>query len=186
MTKQMFEIAAQLGHEELITRVTDLAARVQDGDGSVADELVVSARVLQYRVDNRASVGKSPSARPTRLSELPVRGLAAQTRNSPAAMTMNLVGGRGALFVTTTAGHIRTVFSTDRLGTMSLATLPRDLSGMADASSVVLFETLNSEVSGVLLAIGNGDDPAEAIGLIVARVIHRRPRPWEPGGWNGD
>lgn len=196
--RHLFEAAAELEHMALINRVVELATAIRDGDGRQADHLVdhlvVHARVLAYRHRTRRTGYPMHLATTPRLDEMQPRGLAAQTRDNPRVMTMNMVtsdrsGTPG--FVSTTAAFVRTTFGggptpiDEWLRSMSLATLPGELPSRKEAP-VVLYGTLQGGVSAVLLAIRDGVDPAEAITHVINRVVHHHPFPWEPGGWNGD
>ncbi|GAA2773825.1 hypothetical protein [Saccharopolyspora taberi] len=190
--RPMFETAAQLGHEDLIEKVVDLATRVRDGEGSLVDQIVVHARVLDYRYKNRGTGFPIWLASTPRLSEMQPRGLAYRTRDDPKVMTMNMVQCDDApMFVATTVGFIRHTFDTGPtpatlwLRSMSLATLPGELPH-GSTEPVVLYGTLQGGTSSILSAVRDGRDPAEPVAHVVQRIIHLRPFSWEPGGWDGD
>ncbi|MGW1675992.1 hypothetical protein [Saccharopolyspora sp. NPDC002376] len=190
--QSMFEAAAELGHEELIGNVTELAKTVCGGDSDAVDKLVAAARVLDYRYRTCRRDFPPWLVSTTRLAEMPVTGLAAQTSDDPMVCTMNMVRAKGApQFVATTAGFIRTTFDCGPtpgemwLRSMSLATLPGALP-QEPTAPVVLYGTLQGGVSSVLSAVRDDRDPQEPIRHLVDRVVQHHPFPWEPGGWNGD
>lgn len=191
--RPLFEKPAALDHDDLIDQVCDLATQVRDGHPGLVDDLVAHCRVLYYRFMHRGFGYPRHWARPTRLAELPVSGLAARTRSDTMVMTANLVQDDhiGSQFVATTAGHVRTVFTRGGtpisrwLGGLSLDTVPAELP-VEDETPVMLFGTLQGGPSTLLLKIGLGEDPAVTVARIRRRIVDHEPFPWEAGGWAGD
>ncbi|MCA1185752.1 hypothetical protein LCD36_04700 [Saccharopolyspora sp. 6T] len=182
--RPLFDAAAALEHEDLINNTVDIAVKLRDG-GRFADELVVHARVLDWRYRHRTSSYPLWSANTPRLAEIQPHRDVESLRD--AVGVMHVVSGEEAeRFAATTAGFIRQIFGANPPDRgMSLASLPSS-DAIADDAEVVLYDTLMAGASRVLSAVRDGHDTTEQVEHLINRLVHHRPFPWEPGGWNGD
>ncbi|MEV7552187.1 hypothetical protein AB0N89_21465 [Amycolatopsis sp. NPDC089917] len=194
----MFDAAAALGDDALIDEVTRLARVVGDGDGGRADELVVLARVFDHRYFTRTTGFPASKAGPLRLTEMAVRGTAAECRASGDLdlMVMHMlsdsapadytdIAQRGPGYAVITAGHLRNAFSGpvpphEAMRDMSMAILPVELPG-EDEAPVVVYSLLTGAAARILHAIGQARDPADVVAGARERIVHHRPFSWEAG-----
>ncbi|OXM54953.1 hypothetical protein [Amycolatopsis alba] len=192
----MFDAAAALDDDALVDEVTRLARVVGDGDGRRADELVVLARVFDHRYFTRATGFPASKAGPLRLTEMAVRGTAAECRASGDLdlMVMHMlsdsapadyadIAQRGPGYATTTAGYLRNAFSGpvpmhEAMADMSVAMLPVELPG-EDEAPVVVFSLLTGAAARILHAIGQSRDPADVVASARERIVQHRPFSWE-------